>query len=188
VFDDPNKKRVTQVKLHALKKNIKQSADEYFAEFDQLATLAGFNDKALLEEKGKRGSLIWTMEMLRSDDDKALKILHCWTNRQRTSEVDLDLLQLHQFSPIQQREVLHELKCPRSWIHKIHQNSVVTSVIICTLDDQHTFELNALLDCGATGCYIDEGFAHAKGLNLDPLPRLIPVYNADGLQNEGGPI
>jgi hypothetical protein len=36
------------VKLHALKKNDKQSADEYFAEFDQLATLAGFNDEALL--------------------------------------------------------------------------------------------------------------------------------------------
>jgi hypothetical protein len=49
VFDDPNKKRAAQVKLHALKKGPKQSADEYFAEFDQLATLAGFNDEALLD-------------------------------------------------------------------------------------------------------------------------------------------
>jgi hypothetical protein len=49
VFDDPNKRRAAQVKLHALKKNVKQSADEYFAEFDQLATLAGFNDEALLD-------------------------------------------------------------------------------------------------------------------------------------------
>jgi hypothetical protein len=49
VFDDPNKRRAAQVKLHVLKKNVKQSADEYFAEFDQLATLAGFNDEALLD-------------------------------------------------------------------------------------------------------------------------------------------
>lgn len=32
-----------------MKKTIKQSADEYFAEFDQLATVAGFNDEALLD-------------------------------------------------------------------------------------------------------------------------------------------
>jgi hypothetical protein len=48
-FDDPNKKRVAQVKLHALKKTVKQSANEYFAEFEQLASLAGFNDEALLD-------------------------------------------------------------------------------------------------------------------------------------------
>lgn len=141
------------------------------------------------EEKKKKGSLLWTMEMLRSDDERALKILRRWTNCQRTSEVNIDLLlQLRQLAPIQQREVLRELKRPRSWIHKINQNSVVTSVIICTLDYQCTFELNALLDCGATGCYIDEGFVRAKGLNLEPLPRPIPVYNADGSHNEGGPI
>ena len=48
-FNDPNKKRVAQVKLHALKKTVKQSADEYFAEFKQLASLTGFNDEALLD-------------------------------------------------------------------------------------------------------------------------------------------
>ena len=48
-FDDPNKKRVAQVKLKALKKTVKQSADEYFAEFDHLAARAGFNDEALLD-------------------------------------------------------------------------------------------------------------------------------------------
>jgi hypothetical protein len=141
------------------------------------------------EEKKKKGSLLWTMEMIHSDDERALRILRRWTNRQRTSEVNLDLLlQLRQLTPVQQREVLRELKRPRSWIRKINQNSVVTPVIIRTLDDQRTFELNALLDCGATGCYVDEGFVRAKGLNLDPLPRPIPVYNADGSHNEGGPI
>ncbi|KAG0702052.1 hypothetical protein DFH29DRAFT_999697 [Suillus ampliporus] len=48
-FDDPNKKRVAQVKLHVLKKTVRQSADEYFAEFEQLMSLAGFNDEGLLD-------------------------------------------------------------------------------------------------------------------------------------------
>jgi len=44
------------------------------------------------EEKKKKGSLLWTMEMIHSDDERALRILRRWTNRQRTSEVNLDLL------------------------------------------------------------------------------------------------
>lgn len=123
------------------------------------------------DEKAKKGSLLWTMEMLRSDNEKALKTLRQWTNRQRISEVDIDLLlQLRQLAPNQQKEVLRELKHPRTWIRKINQNSVVMPVTIGTLDDQRTFQLNALLDCGATGCYIEEGFAQAKGLNLESLP------------------
>ena len=59
---------------------------------------------------------------------------------------------------------------------------------IHTLDDRQSFDISALLDSGATGCYIEEGFAQAKALNLESLPCAIPVYNADGSLNEGGPI
>ncbi|KAJ8587818.1 hypothetical protein M405DRAFT_714825, partial [Rhizopogon salebrosus TDB-379] len=76
-----------------------------------------------------------------------------------------------------------ELKCPRQWVRKINQNSVVIPLQVSTLDDQRTFHLQGLLDSGATGCYIDEGFIRAKGINLEPLPRPIPVYNADGSHN-----
>jgi predicted aspartyl protease len=61
-------------------------------------------------------------------------------------------------------------------------------VVIETTDDWRGFTIDALLDCGATGCYIDEGFAKSKFLNMKHLPRSIPVYNADGTHNEGGPI
>ncbi|KAI6097015.1 hypothetical protein EV401DRAFT_1833053, partial [Pisolithus croceorrhizus] len=63
------------------------------------------------------------------------------------------------------------------------QNSVLLPVVIQTLDDQHSFQLDALLDSGASGCYIDKGFAWAKSLNLSSLPHLVPVYNADGSPN-----
>jgi hypothetical protein len=56
------------------------------------------------------------------------------------------------------------------------------------LTDQRKFNILSLLDCGATGCYLDEGFARAKDLFLEKLPRAIPVYNADGSFNMAGPI
>ncbi|KIJ06944.1 hypothetical protein PAXINDRAFT_28783, partial [Paxillus involutus ATCC 200175] len=45
-----------------------------------------------------------------------------------------------------------------------------------------------LVDSGCTGSSIDSGFVRAKGLNAQPLPRPIPVYNADGTLNKGGSI
>ena len=42
------------------------------------------------------------------------------------------------------------------------------------------------MDSGCTGSSIDSGFVQAKGLNTHPLPRPIPVYNADRTLNKGG--
>ena len=36
--------------------------------------------------------------------------------------------------------------------------------------------------------YINEGLILANNLPMDHLPRLIPIYNADGSHNKGGPI
>ena len=74
------------------------------------------------------------------------------------------------------------------WIRKVNQLSVMLPVAIETLDDHHGFALDVLLDCRATGCYIDEGFAKSKFLNMERLLKPIPVYNADRSHNEGGPI
>jgi hypothetical protein len=87
-----------------------------------------------------------------------------------------------------QKGVLRELKRPHTWICKINQNAVITPILISTLNDRRTFDLKALLDSSATSCYIDEGFTRAKGLTLESLPCPIPVYNADGSHNKGGPI
>jgi len=59
---------------------------------------------------------------------------------------------------------------------------------LTTLDDQRQFFLRGLVDSGCTGSSIDSGFVNAKGLNAQPLPRPIPVYNADGTLNNGGLI
>jgi len=141
------------------------------------------------DEKNRKGSLLWVQERLTNTDEMALKALRRWANRQRSSEVRTELLlQLRGMDKEVQKEVLRELKRPRTWIRKVNQNAVITPILISTLTDRHTFDIKALLDSGATGCYIDEGFARAKGLTLESLPHPIPVYNADGSHNEGGPI
>jgi predicted aspartyl protease len=46
----------------------------------------------------------------------------------------------------------------------------------------------ALIDCGATGCFIDIEWAKLNNIPTCPLTTLIPVYNADGTANGAGMI
>ena len=51
-----------------------------------------------------------------------------------------------------------------------------------------SFEEKALLDTGATGSVIDDRVVDRLGLRRKPLPKPIPVRNADGSKNRIGPI
>ena len=44
--------------------------------------------------------------------------------------------------------------------------------------------MKALIDCGATGEFIDHKFVRAHELQTYQLPRPIGLYNADSLPNE----
>lgn len=46
----------------------------------------------------------------------------------------------------------------------------------------------ALIDSGCTGNVMDKMFAQLHGFNAKPLPRAIPVKNADGSENRAGPV
>jgi hypothetical protein len=46
----------------------------------------------------------------------------------------------------------------------------------------------ALIDCGATGCFIDVEWAQSNNVPTRPLTNPIPVYNVDGTANEAGMI
>ena len=85
-------------------------------------------------------------------------------------------------------EAVKEVGGRKQWIRQINNALVMIPTVIETLTDRRGFTMKALLDCGTTGCYINEGFANAKKLPMDHLPRPVPVYNADGSNNEGGPI
>jgi hypothetical protein len=46
----------------------------------------------------------------------------------------------------------------------------------------------ALIDCGATSCFIDIEWAKLNNIPTRPLTNLIPVYNVDGTTNDAGAI
>ena len=57
-----------------------------------------------------------------------------------------------------------------------------------SLDTGVKINLQALLDSGATGLFLDTQFVRKNKLNTRRLPRAIPVYNVDGTLNQGGSI
>jgi hypothetical protein len=46
----------------------------------------------------------------------------------------------------------------------------------------------ALIDYGATGCFIDIEWAKLNNIPTRPLTKPIPVYNVDGTANDAGMI
>jgi len=61
-------------------------------------------------------------------------------------------------------------------------------VEIGTTDTSKLHSVEALLDCGATGSFIDRDFVHSKGINTWTLSHNIPVFNVDGSPNKAGQI
>jgi hypothetical protein len=48
--------------------------------------------------------------------------------------------------------------------------------------------MQALINCGAMGCFIDIEWAKLNNIPMHPLTKLIPVYNIDGTANDAGMI
>src|ERR1700677_1097474 len=68
------------------------------------------------------------------------------------------------------------------------ENSVLVNISLKTLDTHNSININSLLDCGASGLFIDKQFIELNDITTRKLPRPIPIYNVDGTLNEGGTI
>jgi hypothetical protein len=66
--------------------------------------------------------------------------------------------------------------------------SLHLKVELQTTDTGEVLATNALLDCGATGLFIDTEYVKWKQLTVRNLARPIPVYNVNGTLNEAGAI
>jgi len=66
--------------------------------------------------------------------------------------------------------------------------SLLLPVEIGTTDTSELHSVKALLDCGATGSFIDRDFICSKGMNTQTLSCNIPVFNVNGSPNEAGQI
>src|SRR5882672_12245756 len=120
----------------------------------------------------------------------------CSTNRfsvLETSTVGSTKDRLTPQSPID------ELKTEKAMPQEpLHQPSDLTPILIrsstlrrgtelplCihTIGSNTPLLINALIDSGATGRFIDIDYVRSKNLCTQHLPRAIPVYNVDGTLN-----
>ena len=88
--------------------------------------------------------------------------------------------------------------CPK-WERSLPQKFVIAAteenptslklkVEIETTDTAEKKSVSALVDCGATGEFIDRHYAKSSPFNLVKLTKPIPVYNIDSTLNEAGSI
>ena len=66
--------------------------------------------------------------------------------------------------------------------------SLLVDVEIEATDSALRRLLKALIDCGATGLFIDTDYVRTNGIATRALSQPIPVYNVDGTPNEAGVI
>jgi hypothetical protein len=66
--------------------------------------------------------------------------------------------------------------------------SLAVDVEIESMDTAVKRRTQALIDCGATGCFIDIEWAKLNNIPPRPLTNPIPVYNVDGSANKAGTI
>ena len=83
-----------------------------------------------------------------------------------------------------------ERRLPRKYVvaSTPSENSLHLKVEVVTTDTQQLISFMALLDCGATGLFVDKGFVDRNKITTRTLTRPIPVYNIDGTRNEAGSI
>ena len=91
-----------------------------------------------------------------------------------------------------------QTRCPK-WEKSLPQKFVIAAteenptslklkVEIETMDTAEKKSISALVDCGATGEFIDRHYAKSSCFNLVKLTQPIPVYNINGTLNEAGSI
>ena len=96
--------------------------------------------------------------------------------------------QLNDLSMEKAVQAVKELKEPRIFVRGSRGSKLTMQSTILTLDTQEENTAEVLCDSGCEGSCIDIKYVRDHGLSTTPLPRPIPVYNADGQLNVDGPI
>jgi len=70
----------------------------------------------------------------------------------------------------------------------VQETSLLLLVEIGTMDTSELHSIKALLDCRATGSFINRDFVCSKGMNTWTLSCNIPVFNVNSSPNQAGQI
>lgn len=135
------------------------------------------------------GSGLWVLRRLQEGTERSVSVLRCWVHRKRLQEATHETAkEIASLAEEDALAALEELAGPKKFIRGGRGNQMDIPLIVTTLDDQRPFSIKALLDSGCTGSSIDAAFVQQHQINTRKFPRPIPVYNADGTLNAGGPI
>ena len=104
--------------------------------------------------------------------------------------VDAQVVPTPPLNPPHRRKPRWERRLPRPYVIAATDgpNSLSLKVELQTTDTAYVVGVMALLDCGATGSFIDTDFVTKHRLMVRQLVQPIPVYNVDGSSNEAGAI
>jgi RNase H-like domain found in reverse transcriptase/Reverse transcriptase (RNA-dependent DNA polymerase)/Integrase zinc binding domain len=136
------------------------------------------------------GTAMWVAQRLAEAKQEEQKgILGLWAHPKRQAEVTEDTVNaINDLSDEDAVEALRELRRTKRFIRAVGKDQMSVPVHLQTLDDGHILRVIALLDSGCTGLCIDREFVRKNNIQMKKVPLPIPVYNADGSLNEGGPI
>jgi hypothetical protein len=122
-------------------------------------------------------------------EEAALSVLKSHIHSKRQIEASYDtinkLLALPESEAV---AILNEYTMPKRYIRGTNGNQLNVDLTVTTLDTSTCHSVKALLDTGCTGSAVDKVFVEKHGLSTKQMPVPIPVYNADGSHNAGGPI
>jgi Retroviral aspartyl protease len=136
------------------------------------------------------GTAMWVAQRLAEAKKEEQKgILGLWAHPKRQAEVTEETVNaINDLSDEDAIEALKDLRKTRRFIRAVGKDQMSVPVHLQTLDDGHILRVIALLDSGCTGSCIDKEFVRKNNIQTKKVPLPIPVYNADGSLNEGGPI
>ncbi|KIJ36867.1 hypothetical protein M422DRAFT_88607, partial [Sphaerobolus stellatus SS14] len=107
------------------------------------------------------------------------------------------LLQVAVKPPVSSRNSTPFYRRP-AWERRLPNNYVLAAtpsskslslkISVQTTDTGEVFSTPTLVDCGATGQFMDADFVRRNQLTARKLAHVIPVLNVDGTRNEGGSV
>ena len=133
---------------------------------------------------------MWVVQRLTEAKEEQRKgILSLWAHPKRQAEITEETINaINDLSDEDAVEALKELRRTKRFIRAVGKDQMSVPVHLQTLDDGHLLRIIALLDSRCTGSCIDREFVRKNNIQTKKVPLPIPVYNADGSLNEGGPI
>ena len=119
----------------------------------------------------------------------AVRNLKTFIRRDREKEITEETIkELNELEEGQALWYIQNLRTKPRQVRTMGKNQMYVSGVVKTVDTLESFPMKALIDSGCTGSCINEEFIKKHRINLVPLPKPIPVFNADGSQNIGGKI